>query len=612
MLVLLTALRPVLLVDHTTISTSPAHALDAFVDSTAMLKTKDIIRINKDQREVVTRNDPEIVESLSSTSSPAATLAPLLVEDGDVSTLVKGEDPLVLGAVEKAKETTVIPPPLQDSKISLPIRVANSTATLKFCKPCQEITSCLDAMAISSLFSPTEVRDAMAKIATGECSVCHPDNNCTAHLLQLLGFDQLAPRIQKSKTYVTLSSLPHNRKMPLNVAAYQQEEHSQTFTEGPLSIYNPSIIPIPRATKDALKILSGATPTYLASFRVTNVGACNVLPNFDWRQYGVNLVAIAILDEYLEILDDILLDINKHVPHLDANVFEDYRLFDIQGVIYLSHMSLLLPIEVNVTATPLDESATKRLIPSVGNNNHQTTTNIQVFIPAGKRRTIPKIKGAMPGKNFQYFDDLNGTSWIEFWPSPHLVGKLVSNGDVPLVVETNNNMTAFQPPRDSFSAPRFSSTNDRGSACCVKMERHYLPPELQEEYRHLDYLYMGISHTRSKKDKKKIYMSRLYAFVPEFPFELVARSGLFCLGSGSHEMRQPFRDLTLAQQMRLKRTEYDCPNFHYISGMTTSVSGNDVLVAYGVVDCASRIVEISKEEMARALFTNLNTVQRLV
>jgi hypothetical protein len=404
----------------------------------------------------------------------------------------------------------------------------------------------------------------------------------------------------------------------MNVTAYQQEHpgDSQTnFTQGPLSIYNPSLIPIPRSIKDALLLVGGqqysgtSIPTYLASFRVTNVGACNILPNFDWRLYGVNLVAIAILDQDLEVLDDILLDINTNVPHLDANIFEDYRLFTIQGIIYLSHMSLLLPIEVNITTTtPLDLSAAKRLIPSV--NQNTTANRLQVSIPAGKPRTIPKMRRSMKGKNFQYFDDTNGETWVEFWPTPHLTGKVQSTGDVPLVVQTNDNQTAFQPPRDSFAAPRFSSTNDRGSACCVKIERRYLPQSLQEEYSHLEYLYMGISHTRSKKDKKKIYMSRLYAFVPEFPFELVARSGLFCLGSGS--MPQPFRDLTLVQQMKLKRTEYDCPNFHYISGMTTSVTGNDVLVAYGVVDCASRIVEISKEELARVLFTNLNTVQRVV
>lgn len=495
------------------------------------------------------------------------------------------------------------------------VKVENTTALLKFCKACQDVASCIEKMTIVNPFDPTEVRQAMTRVAEQDaatCHACHPNsiNNCTAYLIQAIGFDQLAPQILNSKSYVTLESIPTDRRIPFDVEAYQQRLAGSSVTSGPLSIYNPSLILIPQSTKISLEGLYAetSTPTYLASFRVTDVGACNILPEFDWRQYGVNLVALAILDQNLEVLDDVLLDINKDVPHLLGVTFEDYRLFDIQGIVYLSHMTFLLPIQVTSKQRPIETM--ERIIPSASGNQSTATTNLQVSIPAGKLPNIAKIKGAMKGKNFQFFDDVNGTTWVEFWPSPHLAGKLRTDIPVLTVVGSNDNKTAYYPPLDSFAAPRFPSTNDRGSACCIKLEMKYLPNELQEEYKQHDFLYMGISHTRSKKDKKKIYMSRLYTFVPAFPFELVARSGLFCFGSGN--MPQPFRGLTDVQQMKLRRVEYDCPNFHYISGMTASISEDTVLIAYGVVDCTSRVVEVSKEEIANVLFTNMNTMQRVV
>ena len=492
---------------------------------------------------------------------------------------------------------------------------ATSAATLRFCEQCKKSITCADQILkqISSVFRPIEIRHAMTDIAEKSevCHDCHPDKNtCTAHLLQPLGFDEAAPRLLRTKTFVTLSSIPKERRLPLDVKAYQRSVAGiRNLTDSPLSIYNPSIIVLPRASKASLE---GVYPnaTYLASFRTTNVGICGILPDFDWR-LGSNLLALVILDSELNILDDVLLDINQVIQGMvnSTFTFEDYRLFELDGVLHLNSGSTLLPIQVASLQKPL---AMRRLISSIYNHS----TNLQVSMPTRTGALVFKLRNitdgkSFAGKNFQFFVDKSGTTWVEFWPQARSLGRM-QLGDPIKVLEIVKGIN--KPPEYSFKDRQpFKRTSDRGSACCIKLERKYLPPELQQH----DFVYLGISHVRSKAwppgKQKKMYLSRLYAFVPERPFHLMARSGLFCLGSVDVVTTpQPFLELTMSQQLQVRSIKYDCPQIHYVSGMTTTPGGNTILVTYGILDCVSRIVEIAKEETARLLFTNLNSVQRVV
>ena len=495
---------------------------------------------------------------------------------------------------------------------------ATGGATLVFCKQCKKNISCVDMILkqISSVFLPIEIRHAMTDVAEKSevCHDCHPDSStsagagggCTAHLLQPLGFDEAAPRLLRTKTFVTLPSIPKERRLPLDVKAYQHNVAGiRNLTDAPLSIYNPSIIVLPRASKGSLE---GVYPnaTYLASFRATDVVVCGILPDFDWRAHGSNFLALAILDSELNILDDVLLDINQAIQGMgNHNMrFEDYRLFELDGVLHLNAEKYLLPIQVASLQKPL---AMRWLIPSIYNHS----TNLQVSVPTKKGRLVSRIHNSLPGKNFQFFVDKNGMTWIEFWPQAQSLGRMQLDDPVG-VLEIVKGIN--KPPEYSFKDRQpFKSTGDRGSACCIKLERKYLAPELQQH----DFVYLGTSHVRSKPrspgKNKKVYFSRLYAFVPERPFHLVARSGLFCLGSVDVVTTpQPFLELTMSQQLQVRSIKYDCPQIHYVSGMTTTPGGNTILVTYGILDCVSQIVEIDKEEMARLLFTNLNSVQRVV
>jgi hypothetical protein len=171
----------------------------------------------------------------------------------------------------------------------------------------------------------------------------------------------------------------------------------------------------------------------------------------------------------------------------------------------------------------------------------------------------------------------------------------------------------FKPP--DYVAPSFlshhsvSTTNDRGSACCIILEREYAPPQAAKYWSNHSFLFMGISHTKSsdkkKKKKKKnlkIYLSRLYAFPPKPPFTLVAVSGEFCLPAGDSR-------LASKASMQVRSLRYECPSIHYISGMVAS--GEHVLVSYGIDDCYSRIVEFHKRDLAFRLFTTMGTVQNI-
>ena len=47
----------------------------------------------------------------------------------------------------------------------------------------------------------------------------------------------------------------------------------------------------------------------------------------------------------------------------------------------------------------------------------------------------------------------------------------------------------------------------------------------------------------------------------------------------------------------------DCPRIHFVSGMSERANDpSKVLIAYGLNDCVSRVIEIEKEAIVEALF----------
>ena len=106
-------------------------------------------------------------------------------------------------------------------------------------------------------------------------------------------------------------------------------------------------------------------------------------------------------------------------------------------------------------------------------------------------------------------------------------------------------------------------------------------------------------------------MSRFYAFEDTPPYKVVARTGKFCFGYPTKEDQSlhPLSDmqnntaLGANEQLWFAFEKLNCPRIHFVSGMTTKYGDDSkVIISYGINDCLSRFVEVSKFEIARMLW----------
>eukprot|EP00540_Astrosyne_radiata_P006998 CAMPEP_0116830794 /NCGR_PEP_ID=MMETSP0418-20121206/4966_1 /TAXON_ID=1158023 /ORGANISM="Astrosyne radiata, Strain 13vi08-1A" /LENGTH=466 /DNA_ID=CAMNT_0004459947 /DNA_START=14 /DNA_END=1414 /DNA_ORIENTATION=+ len=450
------------------------------------------------------------------------------------------------------------------------------------------------------------------------CGVCHPDS-CGMQRLARLGFDESSPRIWKAVSFATLPSIPEEKRIPKDIERYKKH-FSKNSTEAPYSIYNPTLLPLP---KDLVKSLPnhiiGSTterPAYLATFRVTMTDVCRLVP-FRWWDVNSDMLGVAVLDQNLRLINglNVVVDINKHVHTPKTFRFEDFRLFALNGKLYLSHKMFLLPIRV--TAAPPERKRPKEhVLPN------EFGEGLSVRIPKGYPKEVLKIRKLSGGKNFNFFNSMDGDLWIELWPVPHRtapinLGRAPRLGSVTIVDEV---------PIQSFFAHEHLLTGDkrysfdRGSACCIRLEKeHFMDLVSEEEAKALEvfpYLLMGISHAKSQKRLKNMkrytILSRLYAFSPAEPFPIVALSGLFCIRGPGHDepIDEPYRQAVLDDlQFQIGEYNYTCPPIHFVSGITEAIDNpNHVVVAYGVNDCIARMVVMHKRDLAMHLFTVMGSV----
>jgi hypothetical protein len=235
--------------------------------------------------------------------------------------------------------------------------------------------------------------------------------------------------------------------------------------------------------------------------------------------------------------------------------------------------------------------------------------------------------------------------------------------------------------------------DDRGSACCTEIymnmnntnsannmntntnttksenEEH---DDQQQQRKQLpnQKLKVAVVHPKTKYPgknlpigiKSNMYLSRFIAFLPEYPYTIIYKSGMFCLGypatdnmdNKENQNKQNDNDndndngsnqnpLTYMKMIPLEfginnntntninetetetETEstyyynYNCPRIHFVTGMIDKVevdkvnnvnnnannnNNNDgsVILSYGVSDCLSRFIEIKKSEIIRMLF----------
>ena len=147
---------------------------------------------------------------------------------------------------------------------------------------------------------------------------------------------------------------------------------------------------------------------------------------------------------------------------------------------------------------------------------------------------------------------------------------------------------------------------DSGSACCV-------PIKWKDSTGNEQSLLLGFSHRKGRKGLRKKaqynYVSRVYAFEPYPPFNIVARSGFFCLGFVPHtsdEARQSDNEqifgATNYYKLRILKELFDCPEIHFVTGVVEKLGDETrVIVSYGVNDCYPRMMEVEKDYLVSLL-----------
>jgi hypothetical protein len=233
--------------------------------------------------------------------------------------------------------------------------------------------------------------------------------------------------------------------------------------------------------------------------------------------------------------------------------------------------------------------------------------------------------GHYQDKNFQYFIDADNNRIVELWPmgprGVDLMGNTTSSAYYreallnKSVTEIRGNRLEPKPTFGTIEEPFFTNLGvfdpplgrDRGSACCIKLSGPSMEP-----------LFVGISHVNLMKRPIKfppsfntstfvrgylVYLTRFYAFEMTSPYNVVARSGFFCMGWPSQDERgsSPFQHL--GDSLKLVENFEDCPSINFVSGMTLKADDpSTAIIAYGINDCTSRMVEIDVSEIKRLLF----------
>jgi len=368
---------------------------------------------------------------------------------------------------------------------------------------------------------------------------------------------------------------------------------------------------------------------------------------------------------------DIIVDINANLrmifqrPRLK---FQDVRLFILHDRVFMSSGPYLIPICITVdgigttTGESLPISSPAICKNNNPNDNHQLQELPALYRKNNRLRLFVSgdaiVMKDTEGKNFQFFHinvpyinaDNVATNKImmEYWPQGprvvHDVGYEIAKVDskedknkykqqkeVVPVMRMNEITSDFTPNPISKVARSLDSSltefikRDRSSACCVQIGKEYYEdlivslPHAATELKVLDSVLLGISHSKSRsrmassQGHRYNYLSRLYAFSTVEPYQLVARSGLFCFGFPNEKdtkrndiIGNGFNEFTKGKKLEINWKSHDCPNVHFVVSMIEKESDKSkLIVSYGVNDCVPRFLEMSKRHaMIHLLFSN--------
>ncbi|KAL3803362.1 hypothetical protein HJC23_009326 [Cyclotella cryptica] len=400
----------------------------------------------------------------------------------------------------------------------------------------------------------------------------------------------------------------------------------------PLYIYNPNLLPLDygrietEIIDDLTYGITNAKVAYVAVYRVSNFGNCHG-PGRGVPQTYRNYLGLALLDRDLNIVRDVtngyyfdvVIDLNQQLfdsgfspggkkRAKPTQSMQDCQLYATVTKGSTKSNRLILQCNEYVMPVMLKVAGAPERSPHLGVKMIQFRNSYGAGLQlTALQHPISIVYG---GKNMHHF----GPGYIETWPSgPHEYVKVDFAAD-PFVNARQSDAVLKSPgvePAASFLTPdQFSSTlidRDSGSACCVTIR--WRDDDEQERN-----LLLGFSHRKTRKAPKKNaynYVSRLYAFETTPPFNIVARSGFFCLGFAAHgdaddEARQSDNEQVRGSandyRLTIMNEVYDCPRIHFVTGITEKIDDDEmVIISYGVNDCYPRMIEVPKEFLVSLL-----------
>ena len=496
----------------------------------------------------------------------------------------------------------------------------------------------------------------------------------------------IVPAILDKSSYGIVHALPSipDRRRMIPAVAPPNAVHSLAYFLGsrireevedqPLFTYNPMLLPLDDSKIDSVIIsdllMSGSDEVkYVAVYRVSNFGNCHG-PGRGVPATFQNYLGLALLDQDLNIVQDssgeymdVVIDVNQHLFDIRWT-FEAWPMMTRKPKQYMQDCQLIAARSKNADKADrlillCNEYAMPVRLQRRGTRNaryknqgsEKDMIHFRNTYGSGLQLTALRKPNMIlfGGKNMHYFsavggfDGHHGPGFLEIRPGGPHEFLAVDFGVYPYVsrdqgFNPTNVMKSLKYPEPIVSFPTIDFPpglgnsrsmlidRDSGSACCVSIEWNHEDDTTSEGRR----LLMGFSHRKTSKQKVPksehySYVSRLYAFEPRPPFDLVARSGFFCLGYGlrgnstNDEAMQSDNEQIWGAANKYKLImhgeEFNCPKIHFVSGIAEKMGDDEtVIVSYGINDCYPRMVEVPKTFLVALLMptTNENAKERTV
>lgn len=419
--------------------------------------------------------------------------------------------------------------------------------------------------------------------------------------------DEMAPTVLYATTHF-LQSVPSEMRLPKASALnetilYRHDPWTQLRRY--VFEFNPSIVQLPVVHRRPFD-----NAAYLASYRVSTHHNCFHQDRNDTLPQHSNYLGLAVLNERLEILQETTVLFSDVLRKA-----EDYRLFVLNDELYVGSFAHLFHFWIG---RPGNDTASRSL---PAKTNGRDVTILRSLSPSNLTITVRRSKLSSRdrnvlccGKSLSYFTDGSGRIVMEPFPMerkeilsiPGTNASSLSSSTGPMYVVPNATLpdpsfhTADEASLALPAVRKPAITGDRGSYCCAKIVHQGRS------------LLLGISHSKTRtfhspapdNPAKNQYFSSFYALEAEPPFHAVARTGRFCFGGGAateHPISY-YGNLTAWRVLEIGGETLHCPGIHFVSGMTASIDGAHLIIAYGVNDCSARFVVVSQAEVLGLLF----------